>query len=302
MSRLVGALCAAWCVAVGTDCRPSFDDDPALIVSPRVLAVKSEPAEAAPGTTVAFTALLAAPSSSASALDPSWSFCLASKPVTDDNVVASACLTAASLAPAGAGSTISAVLPSDGCTLFGPDPPPGGFRPRDPDATGGYFQPLRVDLLGADPTFHLARLSCRLGEASADIATAFAAAYVANQNPTLSPLSASSEDNEVDLAAIPRGAQVELTASWSAEDVESYAYFDLAQQAIVTRREAMTVSWYTSGGKLMLASSGRSETDPELTATNQWTAPSEAGTSELWLVLRDSRGGADFASYELTLR
>lgn len=302
MTRLAGALCAALCIAVGTGCRPSFDDDPALVDSPRILAVKSEPAEAAPGATVAFSMLLAEPTPQTTTPDPSWSFCLAPKPVTDDNVVSSACLEPASLVRIGMGSTISAALPSDGCTLFGPDPPPGGFRPRDPDQTGGYFQPLRVDLAGADPTFHLVRLACRLGDASADLATAFAVAYTANRNPNLLPLLASSAEDTVELTAVPRGALLDLTASWSAEDAESYAYFDRAQQAVITKREAMTVSWYASAGKLTLVSSGRSETDTQLTATNHWLAPNTAGASELWLVLRDSRGGVDFASYQLVVR
>ena len=36
-----------------------------------------------------------------------------------------------------------------------------------------------------------------------------------------------------------------------------------------------------------------------LTADNVWVAPSAAGPVHLWLVLRDSRGGVDFAEYEL---
>jgi hypothetical protein len=34
---------------------------------------------------------------------------------------------------------------------------------------------------------------------------------------------------------------------------------------------------------------------------NAWTAPEESGTVYLWVVLRDSRGGLDFAGYELNV-
>ena len=41
---------------------------------------------------------------------------------------------------------------------------------------------------------------------------------------------------------------------------------------------------------------------PLLTTDDHWWAPSVAGTYHLWVVLRDSRGGADFAQYELTVK
>lgn len=286
-------------VLVLAGCRPDFEDDPALVVAPRILAVKSEPAEAKPGASEELSALIALPTAADGGLAPEWSFCLAPKSVAEDNVVSTACLGA--LARVGEGSRVTAVLPSNGCSLFGPNPPPGGFRPRDPDATGGYFQPLRVDLPGADPLFHLARLSCQLGSASADIATAFAAAYVQNQNPKLLPLSATTLGASVDLGAVPRGAHIELDAAWTADDAESYAYFDRASQAILTRREAMSVAWYVSAGKLALESSGRAETDPALDAANTWVAPNQPATAHLWVILRDSRGGTDFATYDLVV-
>ncbi|HEY4103420.1 MAG TPA: hypothetical protein VGM44_05995 [Polyangiaceae bacterium] len=287
------------CATLFGACKPSFGEDPALVSAPRVLAVKSDPAEAKPGAEVTFTALVAAPPDASNLPTPTWHFCDAPRPVTENNVVSAACLDEASLLAAGAGTTITSALPANACSLFGPDTPPGGFRPRDPDATGGYFQPLRVDLGGADPIFHLARVSCSLADASADTATAFAAQYAPNQNPNLLPLVARMADRTLEFSAIPRGARVELEASWNAEDAESYAYFDPASQTITTRREAMNVAFYVSAGKLDSESSGRAEDDLALTADDIWTAPDAAQSARLWLVLRDSRGGSDFASYNL---
>jgi hypothetical protein len=282
-------------------CAPSFSENDSLVSSVRILAVKSEPAEAKPGTPLALTAFLAVPPGVASPADPRWSFCVAPKPVTENNVVSAACLASASLVPAGEGVSVQAATPADACTLFGPNTPAGGYRPRDPDATGGYFQPLRVDLPSADPTFHLERVLCNLAAAPADVAAAFGLAYVPNQNPQLAPVSVTLGGQGVGFDEIPNGASVGLRASWSASDAESYAYFDPVAQAISTRREAMSVAWYVSGGKLDTESTGRAQDDLALDSENTWAAPSNAGPAKLWVVLRDSRGGVDFATYDVTI-
>ncbi len=290
---LLGALFVA--------CTPKFSENDSLVSSARVLAVKSEPAEAKPGTSLMLTAFLAVPPDLTSTPEPRWDFCIAPKPIVENNVVSTACLDTASLVPAGVGLSITASAPSDACTLFGPDTPAGGYRPRDPDATGGYFQPLRLDLRDADPTFHLERVLCNLEDAPADIATAFGLAYLPNQNPHLAPLVATLGAQSVNFSAVPSGARLALQASWSASDAESYAYFDPATQVISTRREAMSVAWYASTGQFDTESTGRAEDDLALDTVNTWTAPSNAGPARLWIVLRDSRGGVDFATYDVTL-
>jgi hypothetical protein len=281
-------------------CRPDFNEDTALVMAARVLAVKSEPAEAQAGATVRFTALVAVPPGAAR-VAPRWSFCTAPKPPTEDNVVAAACLEAASLQPVGQGLTIMAETPSNACTLFGPNAAASGFRPRDPDDTGGYFQPLRADLNGEAPAFHLQRISCGLAGASSDIAAEFGHEYAANENPHLAPVSATLAGQQVAFDRVPAGAQLELIASWPAADAESYAYFDRDAQTVTTRRESMRVAWFVSAGRLDTASTGRAEDDPALSSSNAWTAPNDPGGATLWVVLRDSRGGVDFATYELTV-
>lgn len=280
-------------------CRPEFDEDEALVTVPRVLAVKSEPAEAKPGAALTFTAFVAVPPQLANPASPVWNFCLAAKPPSVDNVVSPDCLDAGSLVPAGEGTIVMAQTPSAACTLFGPNVAASGFRPRDPDLTGGYFQPLRVDLSGAVPAFHLQRVLCGLADAPADLASEFGHQYVPNENPHLAPLLARIAGADADFSHIPAGAQVELTVSWPAADAESYAYFERAAQAIRTRRESMRVAWYVSAGKLRSESSGRAEADPAQTSSNVWTAPSAPGSATLWIVLRDSRGGVDFATQDL---
>ncbi len=294
----VGLVPGLWLLS----CVPTFRANDALVTAPRILAVRAEPAEAKAGASVTFTALVAGPSGTVEAPAIGWSFCDAPKALTDDNVVSSACLDASSLIALGHGAGVTARTPGDACSLFGPVTPAGGLRPRDPDPTGGYYQPLRADLAGADPTFALVRIACDLANASAAAATAFGKAYAPNENPTLLPLTATVNGAPVMPSAVPAGSRVDLTASWPASSAESYAYYEPASDTVVTRREAMSVAWYTSGGTLEQEGTGRAEDDPATTSSNVWTAPAGAGTMALWIVLRDSRGGVNFASYEVNVR
>jgi len=283
-------------------CVPSLGPGDSLVSSTRILAVRADPAEAAPGASVTFTSFVAGPGGTVSSAGIDWSFCTAPKPLTEDNVVSNACLDSSSLVAAGVGATTTATTPSNGCSVFGPDTPStGGFRPRDPDATGGYYQPLRADLAGTDSAFELARIHCDLANADAAAASAFAAAYQLNLNPQLLPLTATVDGSPVALTAIPTGARVTLEASWPDASAETFAYFDPVSQAVTSQRESMQVAWYSSGGALDTESTGRASDDPATTTDDGWAAPGPSGTVHLWIVLRDSRGGVDFAEYDLVV-
>ncbi|MBV9945390.1 MAG: hypothetical protein JOZ69_00910 [Myxococcales bacterium] len=282
-----------------SSCRPDLGADDALVTAARVLAVRAEPAEAKPGMQATYTAFVAAPEDANSGGVPLWRWCAAPKPLAENDVVSAACLSPASLVAAGSGEVIRSATPTDACALFGPDPPPGGFRPRDPDGTGGYYQPLRVDLLGASPVFALVRVTCHLAGAPADVATAFDSAYVPNTNPHLLPLTATAGGATVDFGAIQVGAHVRLEASWPPADAESYVDFDSASQAITARRESMRVAWHVSAGALDAEATGRDEDDPATSTDVTWTAPVAAAVVHLWVVLRDSRGGVDFLEQDL---
>jgi hypothetical protein len=76
-------------------------------------------------------------------------------------------------------------------------------------------------------------------------------------------------------------------------------YFDRATQTLTIRRESMRVAWYANAGEFETQSTGRSEDDPTSETQNAWTAPQSAGQARLWMVLRDGRGGSDFAAYSV---
>lgn len=257
MRRLVLA-----CALVG--CRPEVGERPSLVDSPRILAVRAEPAEAAPGQEVSYTALIAGTDALVS-----FATCLVPKPLGDPSIVSSACLR--DVVP-------SLEIPSDACARFGPEPPPGGYRPRDPDGTGGYYVPIRATLLG-DTAFHLERVTCSLGDAAVDLARTFAREYQPNHNP---------QKPSVDVRWT--AGRATITVGWRAEDVESYLWLDREAQRLVTRRESMRVSFFADDGAFDADHRGRDEDDPATTVENGWE-PGTRGRAHLWIVLRDARGG-----------
>ena len=261
-----------------TGCEDALDQRLALVTEPRVLAVVSEPAEAKPGATVTLSALVASPQGPLAEL-PAWALCTAPKPPTEDNAVAPGCL-ADQVVELGTGASTTATIPMDACTLFGPDVPPGGFRPRDPDATGGFYQPVRATTSDAGVAFGFPRITCNLAGAPGDVAHDYQTMYVANGNPVLHPIV---------LAQAAADSDVTLTASWDAP--ETYLYYDPASQTLVTRREAMRVSWFATAGTLPVDATAVGEADPATSASTVWHTPATAGPVWLWVVLRDSRGG-----------
>jgi len=279
-------------VAMLAACEPTLDQRLDQIDAPRVIAVLSDPAEVAPGETAHHRAVVAAPAGEL-APDVAWAFCTEPKPPTEDNVVNAACLGDAAAAPIATGPEIDATMPDDACQRFGPDTPPGGYRPRDPDITGGYYQPLRVVLpadLGDAVGFASHRIACDLANAPPDVATAYRMRYTRNLDP---PAPDVRRADGIDLAApIAASAEVDLTATWPAAAAEPYVSYDQPTASLLDRREAMRVTWYATGGGFAADATGVAEDDPATATTNRFIAPEVAGPITVWVVLRDSRGGA----------
>jgi hypothetical protein len=79
---------------------------------------------------------------------------------------------------------------------------------------------------------------------------------------------------------------------------ERFVVFDIASQANVDERESIAAAWYTTAGASVDTDrTGRASTDLAATSDNGWGAPSVAGSSHLWVVLRDNRGGVGWAEY-----
>jgi len=320
-------------------CKPQVGPPISLISGPAILAVKGEPAEIDPKAadpTVHYQALAVDSSGRVPATDADisspllWTTCDQPKPPTESNSVSAACLDQNAL-PGVAGDspdTYSAPAPSDSCTLFGPfppQPPPGQppIRPRDPDVTGGYYLPIRLSLSipkalrragmtteDSIVAFQLERIYCGLANAPGSDIQEYGANYKLNQNPVISmftlqqpgadpvevpPLSAGGAPFPV-----AGGQTVSLAVNWPADSVENYPAWDVLQRVLVYHNEAMRVSWYATAGSFEHDITGRSESESETYAQNNWT-PDAPGLVHVWVVLHDSRGGTDFAAYDFNV-
>lgn len=212
-------------------CVPEFNDDLSTITAPRLLAIQAEPAEAKPRAAVTLRALVVGPDS-ADLPDPSFSLCLARKPLSELGPVSPECLTTSgdTIEDLGSGSEVTATIPADACRLFGPfvQPPKAGeppARPVDPDPTGGYFQPVTALFEGQ---FSLSgiRLDCGVQRASTQQLSAYNAQYRPNENPSLAELVRLDDDTVIPpgdepATRVKAGSKVPLKASWATCPTES---------------------------------------------------------------------------------
>ena len=115
-------LASAW------GCKPAEEGRPSLLDSPRILAIQATPAEVAPEKPTTLQILRAGPSGPLDASDVSLGFCVKRKAIAAPGVVAEACLTlkpSDALVPILGAEPISAAIPKDACSLFGPKPNAG---------------------------------------------------------------------------------------------------------------------------------------------------------------------------------
>jgi hypothetical protein len=173
--------------------------------------------------------------------------------------------------------------------------------------TGGYYQPIRVlAKLDAEqvPAIGLTRITCDLANASLDVVQQFKASYHANTNPVIERVLAQlpdAADAEDVPATLPANTKIPLRVRWTPESAEMFPVFDPLKRALVDHREAIRVSWFVDGGELESERTGRTEDDPESFADDVWTTP-DAGPAHLWVVVRDTRGGVAFASYDIQIQ
>lgn len=329
-------------------CAPILDDTTPYVTEPRVLAVRVEPAEVLAGTEVRLTALYADATGPLGEAPVDWSFCRTPRPLAELGPVASACLEDEVRAEEtlGSGVAVTATVPADACSLFGPNPPPPidgapAGRPADPDVTGGFYQPAVAIASGSgSPTIVPVRVRCGLANVSQETYIAWNTDYRSNANPLVEQvvLTRDGADTVVPLdgstvLTVQPGEEVTFTVGWPecpatavcgdgvcsageggevcAEDcvtlagcrgAETYVVYEQTTAALTSRREAISATWFATGGVLDLARNGRGGEDLVTSASNVWTAPDEAGEVWLAVVLRDERGGVDYAGFRVEVR
>jgi hypothetical protein len=309
--------CAVALLAAVPACKPDLGSPASLVIGPRILAVRGVPAEAPPNTPVTWSALAVQPAGTIAAPAIGWSLCLTPKPPAETNAVSSQCLGTPD--DAGPAATFMTSIPTDACMLFGPQTPPvksgqSPIRPRDPDVTGGFYQPVRASLQaddGNDTAFELQRITCPLANAPIDVTRMFTMMYMANQNPTITRVVLDPDGASTILyhgtppggpTPVAAGTSTTLELDWPDGNAESYPVWDLASRTLTTHRESMRVSWFATAGAFTLDGSGRGEDEMETFTRNEWKAPETPGPVHMWVVLRDSRGGLDFASVEIQVQ
>jgi hypothetical protein len=268
-------------------CAPEPGPPDSLVDRPRVIAIKAIPPEVQPGVSASFQVLAVGPSGPLDSSSATWAVCRDPLPLTDTGTVAAACLGNLPAVAQGAGPSIA--TSSDACAIFGPVPSSTTRRPRNPDATGGFFQPVRVETSGVT-AFAQERLICPLTQAPLVVAADFQNRYVPNQNPAIASFEASAP-----LDSVAKGARLQLTVTWDPSSAEVFPVYDPVNQRLVDTPEVMSVTWYATGG--LMAQDRTGPTGPS-SSSNVWTAPLGPGPVVLWAVLRDSRGGLDAASLE----
>jgi hypothetical protein len=297
-------------------CRPGLDERTSIVTSARILAVRAEPAEAAPRASVTLTALWATPAGDGAAPPIDWAFCEARKPLSELGPVASQCLARGgdAFVALGSGAAVTGAVPDKACKNFGPEVPdatkdaPAG-RPVDPDETGGYYQPITLAApapSGEAFTVGNVRLTCGVVGASPEQLAQIAAQSHVNQNPALDTVTGGGASlDEAAPFVVAAGTNVHFRATWAAcapgapscTGAEHFAVYDVGARAVVPRREAVRVAWYASGGAFDIETNGREESDETAFVENDWTAPSAPGKGALWLVVRDARGGVGWRQY-----
>ncbi|MDB4971960.1 MAG: hypothetical protein JWN48_301 [Myxococcaceae bacterium] len=181
-------------------CVPDLDSDEATVREPRVLAIIANPPESAPSQqqTIHYSALVADGNGVRSDLDLAWFQCVAQKPLAELGPVNRTCLQNGSdkLVLIGSGENVDGKLPSNACSLFGPNPPtpaagqPAG-RPVDPDVSGGYKVPLIIGLnstVNSQAVLYEQRITCGIANVAPATNVEFNQRYHSNQNPAVSLL------------------------------------------------------------------------------------------------------------------
>lgn len=344
-SAMLGVLALG---ALITACAPDTEGGASLIDAPRVLALRSEPAEAAPGEAVTWSALFAGPDGLEDPARIDWALCTQRKPLTTAGPISLRCLERRGkyLQQLGSGEQVNGTLPKEGCSTFGPNPAaaqPGesSARPADPDSSGGYYQLLRVLAPHTEDGFAVGatRLDCGIAGATQEQAVDFSLRHHRNENPALEKLIASVSGKKTTLGPltpwrVKRGQRIELRAEWPAcptrstcgdgvcgsgetvdeceadckephgcQGAESFVQLDAIERKIVEHRESIRVSWFATNGAFEHDRSGRAEDQAKINyVDNTWTAPLRAAEVNLWVVLRDNRGGVAFEQFVLDVK
>ena len=284
LSRVVSWVCGAGCLAGWLGGCQSFPDPPVSFVAGlRVLGIKAEPPQLAPGESTTVTALVV--DTNGGTPTASWSQCLV--PPLPGQSVNPSCADGSSpsdLEPIGDGLSIPFVMPQVTAAQLGA-----------PDATGGVYLPL-VAAVDSEAEAVTAVYRVRLGDAANSDPN-----NSSNTNPTIAgvfSVDASGAMTALDPTAptlVPTGGAVTLTVTFAPDSAQTYT----AADGRVTT-EVLTTSWFCTAGNLSFEKT--SATQPQTVLHLDQRPPAAGAQIDLYAVGRDERGGTDFAHRTLLLQ
>lgn len=267
---------------IASGCLDAAPREPA-VRGRRIVSVRADPAEVRPGQAVSLEALVASPAGPDLAPDLTWSFCTTPRGLDETAAVSDPCARVAERPVARGGARIDTTVPSDACARFGPETP-SGQQPALADASGGYYQPLRLALPDGDVAVFRLRLRCALPSAPLPIAQDFAARYRENRAPVIARVAVRQNDREVAREELDPNLPFALVIEAAPDAAERYLAYDPRRGTLAERTETLTASWYASAGTLDVGDDGqalRASFRPTGATTPFW----------IWLSLRDDRGG-----------
>lgn len=311
---------AGCALLAASGCSSPPDVPVSRVTGARVLGVRSDPPEAAPGQRVRWTAVVASPRGFVTGAAIRWALCMRPRTPADPISVSAACLPDADTSGDSSelgpplieleqrAIEVTAALPADACARIGPELPQTDVegaprRPPDPDVTGGYQMPVRLMLSagsGLDVSYARQRVRCNLASAPAEIAREYAERYEDNVNPELAAIEVAGESLEVAGASLAVDERsVTLVAHWGADAKETYILFDPVARVIVERDENLEISWFSDAGEF---EHDRTTPDPGSDrSTNLLAIDADKTEAHVWILLRDDRGGLATASLTLNV-
>ena len=277
-SRTLGLVCGAGCfLSLFGGCQTFSDPPVSFVAGLRVLGVKAEPPQIAPGAGTTVNALVV--DTSGGTPTASWSQCL--EPPLPGQTVNTACVdgsAGAGLQPIGDGLTVPFVMPQVTPASLGA-----------PDATGGVYLPL-VAAVSAGPQALTAVYRLRLADTGpANTNPTIADVFSVDATGAMSPLDATAP------TPVQSGGALSLTVTFAPDSAQTY----VAADGTVTT-EALTTSWFCTAGELSFEKT--SATQPETVLHLDQRLPAVGTQIDLYAVARDERGGTDFAHRTLLLQ
>ena len=262
MRRLLLACCLCACA-------PELPPVGGKIEGPRLIDVRVDPPELGPGEVAHLAVVIAEDDPALPA--PSFVQCTAPPPITELGPVS--CADGGEAIELGAGRSLELSAGFDICQTYGPDPLKPEQRPRDPDATGGFYLPIVVRFQDQTAALRI-RLRCDLTQLPIELSRQLREQQVPNRNPRAERIVRSADGQSLSLVLAPDAQDTYLLPSPD-------------RSSLISRAEVLTTSWYWSSGEL---SPARAPAASSVRFT---------GNGHVWAVLRDDRGGSSVVEGDL---